>query len=144
MHSIRPATPNDAAAVAHLAKELGSPGSVEDVDRRMTAILADGHHEVFIAEAPDGSTVGWIHVFLSLRAQTAPFAELGGMVVKETRRRQGIGRRLLEAAETWAIGCGAAKMRIRSRDTRSDAKAFYLRSGFAHSKTQRIFDKDLR
>lgn len=110
----------------------------------MKAILADGHHAVFIAESPDGSPVGWIHVVLSLRAQTATFAELGGMVVEKTHRRQGIGRLLLAAAEAWAIGCGVSKMRIRSRDTRSDAKAFCLRSGFEHSKTQRIFDKDLR
>jgi GNAT superfamily N-acetyltransferase len=140
---VRPATMDDSSVIADLVNELGAPTPIKDVDGRLESTLTAPDHAVLIAATPDGFPVGWIHVFVALRLQTASFAELGGVVVTQTYRRKGVGRLLLEAAETWAADNGVLKMRIRSRDTRSEAKSFYISQGYGHSKTQRVFDKIL-
>lgn len=88
--------------------------------------------------------VGLIHIFLARRIESEPFAELGGLVVAESHRRRGIGRRLLARAEEWSAGCGVAKLRVRVRSDRNEACTFYRNLGFMKAKEQGVFDKSWR
>lgn len=137
---IRSATPGDVDPLAELSTQLGYPSSVEQTAGRLAPILASDDHLVLVAESVDG-VVGWIHVFLALRVESGPFAEIGGFVVTETLRGQGIGRALLTAAEEWVRRRGVAKLRVRTRSTRHGAQAFYQRLGFAPTKEQQVLDK---
>lgn len=140
---IRPATADDTGAIAALADSLGYPEAAQGLGTRLAAILDAEAHRVLVAEHGDGTVVGWTHVFVALRVESPPYAEIGAMVVAEGARGAGIGSGLLAGAEDWAVGRGVAAMRVRSRVARDGARAFYERRGYALTKEQRVFDKRL-
>jgi GNAT superfamily N-acetyltransferase len=141
--NIRKAALTDAAAVTELSAQLGYPTSVGQLQNRLSAILNSNEHTVFVACLSEGNVIGWIHVFLTQRVESNPFAELGGLVVSEHYKRKGVGKRLLAAAEEWARQKGLLKLRVRSRIQRNDARAFYEHMGFSISKDQHVFEKPL-
>lgn len=140
---IRPANSADAVIIAHLSGQLGYPTAIRQAESRLDAILGSKDHAVFVAHV-DKQILGWIHVFLARRIESEPFAELGGLVVAESYRRRGIGRRLLARAEEWSVGCSVAKLRVRVRSDRDEARTFYRNLGFTKAKAQGVFDKSWR
>jgi GNAT superfamily N-acetyltransferase len=58
-------------------------------------------------------------------------------------RSQGIGARLLAAAETALTARGCVRLQLQL-GARNDARAFYERRGYAPRDGYRIFDKALR
>lgn len=140
--SIRSAMVKDARAVADLAGQLGYPTPADDVRKRLEPILADRGQAFIVAEVGD-EVVGWIHVHVTRLVESAPFAELGGFIVDQEHRGQGVGRRLMAAAEEWIRAQGIPKLRVRTRSDRDDAHAFYEAQGYALVKEQRIYDKEM-
>lgn len=139
---IRKASLDDSAALAELSDQLGYPSSVQGIKERLTPILGAGEHLVLVAVL-HGVIVGWIHVFLALRVESEPFAELGGLVVGEGFRGRSIGRLLMAAAEAWARSQKVGKLRLRTRSSRHDADTFYERLGYTQTKQQYVYDLDL-
>jgi GNAT superfamily N-acetyltransferase len=131
----------DAPAVACLADELGYPTTVAQALARIERALARPDEGAFVAEYKDGSVIGWVHVFAAHRLESDSFAEIGGLVVDEARRRQGVGAALLSAAERWAAERGYARVVVRSNTVRVEARRFYERRGFAEIKSQLVFAK---
>jgi GNAT superfamily N-acetyltransferase len=84
-----------------------------------------------------------VHVFLCQLMESDPHAEIGGLVVDERRRGAGVGRLLLEQAETWARTQGCTSVRLRSNIIRKEAHQFYLKRGYTLVKTQHAFAKPL-
>jgi GNAT superfamily N-acetyltransferase len=140
---IRNATIDDASDISKLSTQLGYPAQDSEVKDRLDTILKSDDHTVLIAALPDGKTIAWIHVYKAHRVESGVFAETGGFIVSETFRNKGIGKKLLEAAEKWAISKKLSKLRVRSEIEREDAKQFYLNMGFSISKIQSVFDKYL-
>ena len=140
---IRSATTDDATALAELSTQLGYPTSTLQSEDRLRTILNSDEQVVLVACLTDGSVVGWVHVFLAHRIESDSFAELGGFVVAEQHRRQGIGRYLLMAAEEWVNSCDVERLRVRSRTSRVDAHAFYEKYGFSRTKEQHVFEKPI-
>ncbi len=141
--TIRNATLDDAAALSELSGTLGYPSSTREVLDRLEPITRSQDDSVLVACMPDGSVVAWAHIFLARRVEADMFAELGGLVVAEDRRRMGIAGALVTAAETWAAARGATRIRVRSRSSRTGAHAFYSKRGFARIKEQEVFEKIL-
>jgi len=140
---IRSAIIDDASDISELSTQLGYLAHEPEIKDRLNAILKSNDHMVYVAVLSDGKAVAWIHVYRAQRIETGVFAEIGGFIVSETFRNKGIGKKLLEAAEKWAISKKLSKLRVRSKTEREDAKQFYLNMGFSASKTQSIFDKHL-
>ncbi len=136
---IRSATGDDACALAGLSGELGYPAAAEEVGKRLAAISPEAAHAVFVAETQGGTVIGWIHVFGTLRLESEPFAEIGGLVVAEKYRGRGIGRRLCDAASRWARDHGSTALRVRTRAERQETHRFYEHVGFRRVKTQEVF-----
>jgi len=141
---IRSATMDDSSALADLSTQLGYPTSPIQSANRLGVILDSNEHAILVACLADGTVVGWVHVFLALRVESDPFAEIGGFVVTEEFRSRGIGRCLLAAVEEWVIQRGITRLRIRSRSNRVDTHTFFERLGFSKSKQQHVFDKSLK
>lgn len=135
-------TIKDAAAITSLIGQLGYESSITDTAQRIKSILPDPQHFAVVAEV-DNKIVGWIHAFITVHLQSNSFAEIGGMVVEENFRGKGIGKKLIDEAEKWAIKQNINKLRVRSNTIRKDAHQFYLNRGFALTKEQKIFDKQI-
>jgi GNAT superfamily N-acetyltransferase len=134
----------DAATVAQLSGDLGYPTTTAQICDRFRSMAENRDAGVFVAEATDGRIVGWIHVCGMHLLESDAHAEIGGLVVAEGVRGQGMGGALLAAAEAWAERHGYDTVRVRSNVTRVEARGFYEHLGYGHIKTQNNFCKVLK
>ncbi|HKI78399.1 MAG TPA: GNAT family N-acetyltransferase [Ignavibacteriaceae bacterium] len=139
---IRPAESKDSEILKELSLELGYPSTYKEIQERLIRILNSAENNIFVS-LDDQIITGWIHVFGSLRLESDPFAEIGGLVVSSNYRNKGIGKALLGEAEKWALRNGFKEIRVRSRNTRKDARRFYEREGYSVKKVQNVFTKIL-
>ena len=138
--AIRPARAGDEEELARLSTQLGYPMSAEAAGAQLAEISGHPDHALLVAEGPPG-LAGWIQVSLPRIFESPKAAELAGLVVDETRRGEGVGPRLLRAAEDWAWARGCRAVRVRSNVIRERAHAFYAREGYAKVKVQQVFEK---
>ena len=138
---IRAIEPRDAAEVCILTHQLGYERSVDEIARWIDS-LDDrlSMQAAFVAELRD-EVVGWIEISVEHRLQSAAYALIGGLVVKDGFRNQKIGLRLCERAESWSWELGVAAVRVTSRSTRLDAHRFYENNGYHRVKVSAIFEK---
>jgi GNAT superfamily N-acetyltransferase len=140
---IRKAKLEDASSLAILSNQLGYPTSASEIIKRLLEIQRMKDEELFVAASLDKNILGWVHVLISYRLVVDPFAELGGLVVTDGYRGQGIGKLLLTKAEEWARERGLDIFRIRARSTREGAHHFYSKMGYQLWKDQKVFEKQL-
>jgi GNAT superfamily N-acetyltransferase len=141
--STRRARLGDAGVIATLGGQLGYPATEKELAQRLAKLMhRPGEGVVLVAEAC-GEIVGWLHVSVTPLLEVPLRAEVNGLVVDETNRSMGVGAKLLEAAERWAVGKGCKSMSVRSNVIRERAHGFYLRHGYEHFKTQKAFRKSL-
>jgi GNAT superfamily N-acetyltransferase len=141
--SIRKARSDDVAELTSLCDELGYPSSEAEVSHRLGLLSRESGHLVLVAVDSSDRPVGWIHVGIVYRLESDSVAEIGGMVVAESWRGNGIGAALLAEAEMWALSAGFRILRVRSNVVRERAHQFYLRAGYARTKTAHVFLKSL-
>ena len=72
-----------------------------------------------------------------------PRADIGALVVDAQKRKLGVGRRLVSAAESWAKEQGYSRMWLSSQTKREEAHEFYKRLGYSINKTSYFFEKEL-
>ena len=103
-------------------------GSVRDRDY-WTKLVGDDRAGVLVAEATE-NLIGLVH----LRLQETPplpilvprrFVFVDTLVVDHRHRRKGIARRLMDAAEKWAIDRQAEQMELTVLEFNNSAIAFY-------------------
>lgn len=140
--NIRSARVDDAAAVAKLSGELGYPASSEDMAARLAELLPLSAHHVIVAES-EGKLLGFAAVEVRMLLVSGAKAELMGLVVGADARRLGVGKALMDAAKEWSRAQGMAKMMVRSNTVRTESHAFYERLGYAHTKSQHVYVKEL-
>ena len=134
-------TTADAPAVALLSAQIGYPLEAAVVAERLASIFQEPAHGCFVAET-EGAVAGWVHVFgVLMLASPQFFAEIGGLVVDQAARRQGVGRALVCQAEIWASERGFAEVRLRSGLQRTEAHEFYQSIGYELAKTSHMFRK---
>jgi GNAT superfamily N-acetyltransferase len=140
---IRPIREEDTESAVDLCAQLGYPTDASALLARMRRIAADPNRTVLVA-CLNGAVVGWIDLSIEYHLQSEPSALIGGLIIVEAARGQGIGRQLCLAAEEWARRRGVTRMRVRSNSTRERAHDFYLRDGYTRVKTSAVFEKGLR
>jgi GNAT superfamily N-acetyltransferase len=134
---------DDAAAVADLATQLGYPSNEAEVGGRFEVLKNCGDAHLLVAEKVNDAIVGWIHMQVTQSLESGARAEIWGLVVSESARGSGIGRRLVEAGEQWALSSGLDVVVVRSNTIRVDAHGFYEHIGYRLIKTQKAFRKEL-
>jgi len=108
---------------------------------RLAALQAHLGQALYLAEI-DGQVVGWIFLIAAPDLLTGPTAEIGGLVVDQAQRGQGIGKALLSIASDWASQQGCTELRVRSNTARDvRVREFYLAAGFELVKTQYVLIK---
>jgi GNAT superfamily N-acetyltransferase len=140
--SVRVATEGDAESLASLLPHLGYEVSASQVETRLVSLLASDSHAVFVAEA-DGRLVGLCLASRVRHLASDGYVEIMELVVHEQHQRQGLGRQLLEQAESWAASDGASRVRLRSGVHRIEAHQFYERLGYAKARASYAFELTL-
>ena len=138
---IRTIEPRDAAEVCILTHQLGYDRTIDEIAHWIYSLQdRRSNQAAFVAELAE-EVVGWIEISIEHRLQSAPYALIGGLVVKDGFRNQRIGLRLCERAESWCWETGVATVRVTSRSTRLDAHRFYENNGYRLTKVSHIFEK---
>jgi len=140
---VRQMRPADTAAVAALTTQLGYPSTEDEIRRRYDLIKDRWDARVFVAQHAGNVIIGWIHVQATYLLECDARAEIWGLVVGEKARGSGVGRRLVEAAEEWALMRGLGVIVLRSNALRAEAQGFYEHLGYTVTKTQNAFRKNL-
>lgn len=129
--SVRDAAPADAADVAELLGQLGYPTSAAEARVR----LATGDERVLLAEV-GGRVLGLLAVTTRRSITHAhPVARVTAMVVRDSARRQGVGRLLMDSAARLALaeGCESIELTSGIRPERDAAHRFYRSLGYEPS-----------
>lgn len=127
---IRPGTPEDAAAVSALLRELGYPVSIPLAAEQIRDLSVSGWDAIVLAEA-DGIVVGLLASHRCRMLQYArPVMRITALVVGRNARRHGVGRLLMRHAEQIAVAEGCEFVELTSAADRADAHAFYRSIGY--------------
>ena len=123
---IRKGNVSDAARLAELSEVLGYPVEPEVMRRRLETILLKPDHVVAVAEVSSNLIAGWIHAAEHDILEVGSFCEILGLVVAANHRGQGIGRRLLERVEHWALDRRLTQISVRSNAPSPPPPLFFL------------------
>lgn len=133
----------DATRTAELSAMLGYPVRPEIMKQRLERVLALEKHAVFVVEAPSDEVVGWTHAAEQEILEAGCRCEILGLVVAEGQRGRGVGRRLIEAVEQWALARGLNEISVRSNVVRIESHPFYERMGYQRIKTQHAYRRKI-
>jgi ribosomal protein S18 acetylase RimI-like enzyme len=140
---VRQMRAEDTSSVAALTTQLGYPATEDAIRRRYDLIKDRWDARLFVAQHAGNVIVGWVHVQATYLLECDARAEIWGLVVSENARGSGVGRRLVEAAEEWALMRGLDVIVLRSNYLRTEAQGFYEHLGYTVTKTQNAFRKNL-
>ena len=138
---IRAAEARDADEISRLCAELGYPVPPEDIAARLARFENIAEKYVAVATCSNSSLLGWIAAEHRVLLESGDRIEIVGLVVDATARRQGIGRALVAAAESWARARGITTIFVRSSVTRDASHRFYENIGYERAKTQHAYTK---
>jgi GNAT superfamily N-acetyltransferase len=130
---------SDANEIARLSEQWGYLSTSEKMKRCLQDIADNKDHVVFVL-LYDNQIAGWIHGIYSLRIESDPFVEIGGLVVDKNFRRRGMGKYLIDKIIEWSALRNCHKIRVRCNVIRREANAFYGSVGFKEIKQQKVYD----
>jgi GNAT superfamily N-acetyltransferase len=139
---IRRAVVGDAADVARLSGQLGYPVVQGVLAERLGRIQARNDQLVLVALV-GGRAGGWLQAQAAEIIESGFRVEIVGLIVDESMRRRGLGRRLVREAENWAAGLGAQTVVVRTNVVRAESPIFYRTMGYRQTKTQHVYRKVL-
>ena len=139
--AIRRATVADSERIARLVTELGYRTSATQMRKRLEAILRDEDYDTLVA-CDNGEIVGFIGARIGpLYESDDHYGQIMALAVAADHQRRGVGRTLMQAAESILCERGARVLVVASGNHRADAHAFYESSGYAF--TGRRYKKSL-
>lgn len=139
---LRPATTDDAAAIAELLTQLGYPTLVDAARARLADLIRRGPPDRVIVADQDGKVVAVMTLHLTPELHRArPIGRVTALVVDESVRGSGVGAEMMEEAERILREDGAGLLELTSNMRRVDAHRFYERLGY--QKTSFRFAKEL-
>lgn len=127
--TIRPATADDADAIATLFTDEGYPAGPSDIVVRLGRFAHDAAR-VLVAEH-DGGLLGFIAIHALPRFEHDDhIVRILALVVDAGARERGVGRALMAEAERVASDLGAAFLEITAGHHRPEARRLYESLGY--------------
>ena len=126
---LRPATDADAEPIAALFTDEGYPSGPSDIVERL-ARFASPYSQVIVADS-GGDVVGFVAVHALPRFEHSDrIVRIMALVVDAGVRERGVGRQLMEAAESLGRDVGAAFAEVTAGHHRPDARRLYEELGY--------------
>ncbi len=113
---------------------------LDDLRRRLELLPSDDR---FFLALDAEALIGYAHLRVTHDLATEDSIELIDIIVTPKLRRQGVGRRLMTAAETWAFQGNRARLILRTDVVRSEALAFFSALAYEPSGTSQEYVRDL-
>lgn len=131
---VRTAEPGDATALHALMialnRDQGDPDDLLTVQHVERDVIQDGATIVTVAEAPDGTLVGYATAHETYETGHAERGlYIGDLYVAPAHRRQGVARALLAALARGGHARGARHLWLTAKEGNAAAHAFYRRLG---------------
>ena len=127
--TIRPATTDDAEAIAAMFTDEGYPAGPSDIVERLGRFTSD-QTRVLVAEH-EGTSLGFIALHAIPRFEhDDQIVRILALVVDAGARERGVGRALLAEAERIAADLGAAFTEITAGHHRPEARRMYESVGY--------------
>ncbi|WP_020409368.1 GNAT family N-acetyltransferase [Hahella ganghwensis] len=139
---IRAAAPTDGAALRLLMDELGYPMEHKVLQANLEQLATDPECALLVAEISE-QVCGFAMAYTSKSLTAGKSAIIGHLVVTESKRGAGIGRRLVAELKDWTKRQGLTTIRVGSQTYREAAHKFYEDQGFNKIKTQLWFQQTL-
>lgn len=128
--AIRDAGVDDSKEIAELVSDLGYHTSTGQMRQRLEAIGRDDDYDTLVA-CDDGQIVGFIGTRIgTLYEVDERYGQIMALAVSAAHQRRGIGRMLIQAAESRLVDRGARILVVTSGNHRTDAHAFYESCGY--------------
>jgi len=140
---IRNAENSDAGSIARLSEQWGHPSTKEKMQRCLQEIGNNIDHVIYVLQE-EGYIIGWVHGIYSLRIESDPFVEIGGLVIDKEHRKLGLGKSLVDKIVEWSLSKNCGQIRVRCNVIREEANIFYKKIGFSEIKQQNVYDLKLR
>lgn len=131
----------DIDAVVNLMHQLGYAADNRKIRKRLSH-LKPLINKIVIAES-GRKVVGLIHLQLRVTLMDDRQVEIVSLVVDEAWRGKGVGKRLLTAAQDWAVERGLPKIQLYSNQKRTAAHAFYMNNGYQKIKDSIMLVKEI-
>ena len=128
----------DITVCRFLLSQLGYDLSLQEMKRRYDAIKQKQDHAIFVGEQ-DGQVVGLLHLYERPAFDKPPEVIVQALVVDRNCRGTGVGKKMMNMAERWALDRGFSSVALTSRVSRSDAHSFYNRIGYKVEATSHLF-----
>ena len=142
--TLRPALPADAGAIGecvaeayrHYIPRIGKPPGPMGDD--YTEVVR--HHRVFVAEAEAGES-GIIGVLVLMQTKTGML--LDNIAVHPEHQRKGIGRQLLQLAESKTRDLGHSHLQLYTHERMTENIALYKHAGYTETtrRTEQGYDR---
>jgi ribosomal protein S18 acetylase RimI-like enzyme len=136
---VREANAEDAEIIQSLAAELAgavgdSPPGLENVRERLAELLEEPRARVLVAEDEDGSVVGVVSLWIKPDiAHGDSVVEVPMLVISEDRRREGVGKLMMEEVQRIAAENGANLIELVATTQNNAAREFYRSLGFVET-----------
>jgi len=140
--TVRPMTKADLGAAEALCETLDYAPSPDDLRSHYESMADSSEHSLMIAEL-GGRVVGFVHVFIKRMLEDAPQAQVQAIATLPDVQGQGVGSRLLAAAEDWARARGIGAVTIYCAEYRDDTHDFYAARGYDLTVRSSRFQKRL-
>jgi GNAT superfamily N-acetyltransferase len=126
---IRPATTADADRIAALFTDEGYPSGPSDIVERLGRFDSE-HSRVLVADH-GGEVLGFVAVHALPRFEHSDrIVRIMALVVDAGVRERGVGRLLMDAAESMGREVGAAFAEVTAGNHRPDARRLYEELGY--------------
>jgi GNAT superfamily N-acetyltransferase len=126
--------------IAFLNEEIGRRISPNFLLQKINALP---HSDRLLLAVEGESLLGYAHLSVRNELAGGDPVEIVDLVVRAANRRQGIGRQLLNAAETWAQASNHSSLIARIDVPNSDVQAFLTALHFDQQGTQLTFIRSL-
>ncbi len=136
---IEQANQDDLSEWLRMARLLWPEDSDAVLRQEWEEMLTSDHQTTFFGEDDDGRHVAFVAVSVRSdyveESNSRPVGYLEGLYVDEEYRHRGIGKRLVQVAESWAKERGCKEMGSDTWDWNTDSIAFHEKVGFTKGET---------